>query len=195
MNTDFIIGTKHGEDVRAGIIMVNGAKKGILLPKKSIRQPESAMQLLPRGKGCKGAISWSDGRQNTLDWAEAGSELAQWCLDRGLHLASQDELEIIYRGFKPGTQQNSLFARSGINISAVPPTYPYTRELPTQTALEDFRAGGPEAFDTDDWYWSSTRHPDYESDAYAQYFSNGNQYLLHAFYTCYGCAVRWIDLE
>lgn len=191
---DFIIGTKHDDDTRAGIIMVNGAKKGILLPKKSIRQPEHRMQLMPRGKPIAGATSWADGKQNTIELAEAGSELAQWCLERGLHLPSQDELEIIYRGFKPGTQQNSLYARSGINVSAVPATYPYTRNFPAQTSLEEFREGGPEAFDMDDWYWSSTRHPDDEGTAYAQDFYDGDQDNFYTDHTCYGCAVRWIDL-
>lgn len=194
MNTDFIIGTKHGEDVRAGIIMVDGARKGILLPPKAVRQPEQAMEWMPDGKPVQIATSWYNGLRNTQEMAEAGSELAKWALERGLHIPSLDELEIIYRACKPTTDPNTLWNRSGINLSAVPPTYPYTRELPAQTALEDFRAGGPEAFDTDDWYWSSTRRPGNESYAYAQDFDDGSQDGFRTSRTCYGCAVRWIEL-
>lgn len=192
MNTDFIIGTKHGDDTRAGIIMVNGARKGILLPPKSIRQFPKLV--ICNDGPVKGATSWCDGLQNTRDLADAGSELAKWALDQGLHIPSMDELEIIYRACKPTSQSNYLYGRSGINVSAVPPTYPYTRELPAQTALEDFKADGPEAFSTDDCYWSSTRHPVNESYVYAQHFDDGDQSYFGTDDTCYGCAVRWIDL-
>lgn len=194
MSTDLIIGTKYGDDRLAGIIMVNGAKKGILLPPKSIRQPETAMEWMPDGKPCSRATSWCDGLMNTLEMADAGSELAKWAMEKGLHIPSLDELEIIYRACKPTSQSNYIYGRAGINVSAVPPTYPYTAELPGQTALEEFRAGGPEAFDTSDWYWSSTRHPDYEDCAYAQHFDDGTQDVFSTYYTCFACAVRWIDL-
>lgn len=111
---------------------------------------------------------------------EAGSDLAKWARDLricgkdGWYLPSQDELEIIYRNLKPTTETNSLYARSGINLSAVPPTRPYTDESPAQTTVEAFQEGGSEAFD-DTLYWSSTQHAAYSNYAWYQNFSNGGQ--------------------
>lgn len=175
-----------------GRINVNGVQKGILLPAKATRQyPE----LIVYNYGpVKGATSWNDGPANTQDMAAAGSEFAKWALDNGMHIPSLDELEIIYRTCKPTTDENWLGLRSGINVSAIPPTYPYTKELPAQTTLEQFKAGGPEAFDTHDWYWSSTLHPDDEDFAYAQNFDDGYQRSWDVGMRCLGVAVRWIDL-
>lgn len=189
-----LLGEKHGDDIYVGRIMVNGALKGILLPPKSIRQPGSAMEWMPDGKPVTIATSWCDGLQNTREMADAGSELAKWAMEKGLHIPSMDELEIIYRTCKPTSQSNYLYSRAGINVSALPPTYPYTADQPGQTTLEAFRAGGPEAFNTDDWYWSSTRHPAYEDIAYAQDFEYGDQNDYHTDNPCLACAVRWIDL-
>ncbi|OGB23310.1 MAG: DUF1566 domain-containing protein [Burkholderiales bacterium RIFCSPLOWO2_02_FULL_57_36] len=128
-----------------------------------------------------GALSYNDGLANTHAMAAAGSKLAQWSLD--LHIAghddwylpSQDELEILYRNLKPTAEENYLYARSGINVSAVPPTYPYTSELPAQTAAEVFQADAVEAFDPA-WYWSSTQHAADSGCAWCQDFDDGDQY-------------------
>jgi hypothetical protein len=127
------------------------------------------------------ALSFCDGLANTDAMAAAGSELAKWA--RGLrigdcddwYLPSQDELELCYRAFKPTTDENSLYARSGINVSAVPPTYPYTAALPTQTDIAEFKQGGAQAFDKT-WYWSSTQRADDGDSAWYQDFDDGNQY-------------------
>lgn len=193
MNAQVIVpGTLYDNDIFVGRINVDGKEKGILLPPKAIRQyPE----LVIYNKGpVKGATSWKDGQANTRDMAAAGSEFAQWALDNNMHIPSMDELEIIYRACKPTTDKNWLGLRSGINVSAIPPTYPYTSDFPAQTSLEQFKAGGPEAFDTHDWYWSSTRHPDDEVYAYAQHFDDGSQGNWYVNYDCLGVAVRWIDI-
>ena len=160
MNTqsNIIIGTQFEEDILVGRINVNGVLQGIILPPKLERQYPEAIKW--NKEGIKGALSYCDGQANTRDMAEAGSELAKWALEKGMHIPSQDEMEIIYRACKPTKDTNYLYNRSGVNVSAVPPTYPYTKESPEQTGLEQFRAGGPEAFDTNDWYWTSTRHAD-----------------------------------
>jgi len=182
----------EGDDVFVGIINVNGVQKGILLPPKPVRQyPELVIY---NDGPVKGTTSWNDGQANTRDMADAGSKLAQWALDNGMHIPSMDELDIIYRTCKPTTEQNWLGNRSGINVSAIPPTYPYTSDFPAQTTLEQFKAGGPEAFDTNDWYWSSTRSPDSEASAYAQYFYYGFQNSWAVYHAFLGVAVRWIDL-
>lgn len=186
------IGMQLENGIYIGRINVNGSQKGILLPPKATRQyPE----LIVYNNGpVKGATSWNDGQANTRDMAASGSKLAQWALDINMHIPSMDELEIIYRACKPTTDKNSSWMRSGINLSAIPPTWPYTKDFPAQTTLEQFKAGGAEAFDTHDWYWSSTRHPVNEDYAYAQYFDHGNQDGWTVDGNFLGVAVRWIDL-
>lgn len=128
-----------------------------------------------------GALSWNDGVANTAAMAGAGSALAKWAKGLAIgghsdwYIPSQDELEICYRSFKPTVEKNSLWSRSGINVSAVPPTYPYTAELPTQTDNELFLAGNAEAF-ADEIYWSSTQHASDSYYAWFQNFYNGYQY-------------------
>jgi uncharacterized protein DUF1566 len=128
-----------------------------------------------------GALSYNDGLANTRAMAEAGSALAAWALALNIdgigdwYLGSQDELEILYRNLKPGTETNSQWGRSGINVSAIPLTYPYLVDSPAQTVNELFRTDGTEAFD-EVAYWTSTQHASYSDYAWLQYFGNGYQY-------------------
>ena len=133
-------------------------------------------------KQVNGALSYCDGAANTAAMLAAGSELAKWA--RGLrlggfddwYLPSLDELELCYRYLKPTTNDNYCYGRAGINVSALPPRYPYTPDDPQQTVNKPYRKGGAEAFAAA-WYWSSTQSaatPDY---AWLQYFYGGNQHL------------------
>jgi hypothetical protein len=127
-----------------------------------------------------GALSWNDGAANTAAMAESGSTLAKWAKDLTIggysdwYIPALDELEICYRYLKPTAEPNYLWSRSGINVSAVPPTYPYTAELPAQTQNDLFVAGGSEAF-ADEIYWSSTQLASDSHYAWGQDFSYGSQ--------------------
>lgn len=127
-----------------------------------------------------GAKSYSDGLSNTQAMAEAGSELAKKVLGLDIdgfndwYLPSQDELEILYRNLKPTEEENYLYARSGVNVSAIPPTYPYTADAPCQTGIADFKEGAAQAFE-EAWYWSSTQHASYSGSAWCQHFGHGIQ--------------------
>jgi hypothetical protein len=123
------------------------------------------------------ALSFCDGYANTVAMAKAGSKVAQWALDNGMHIPSLDEQDLQYRFFKPTTAENSCYMRSGINLNAETPLHPYTPDFPKQTTFEDFRAGGPEAFDPE-WYWSSTQCRAWDGCAWAQYFEYGYQFNL-----------------
>ncbi len=108
--------------------------------------------------------------------AEAGSALAQWALGLDIggftdwYLPSRDELELLYRAFKPTADEN--FRLSGDNPSSVPPGYAYSIDTPPQTPHEAFRKGGAEAFEAL-WYWSSTQgSPRF---AWGQVFAVGSQ--------------------
>ena len=128
-----------------------------------------------------GARSYDDGLANTDAMVAASSLLAKWARDLRIndrddwYLPSQDELEILYRNLKPGTEQNTCYARSGINLSVIPPTRPYIPEFPLQTSALAFQAGGEQAFGTR-WYWSSTQHAALSDYAWCQNFYAGSQY-------------------
>lgn len=157
----------------------DGTTRALIVAPKAEGEHKPAVWI-PRYKDVPGAKSWNDGRANTTAMAEAGSKLAQWAL--GLRIAgfddwfipSQDEQELLYRAFKPTAQQNGLYARSGINLSAIEPTRPYTLESPAQTGIELFREGGAEAFEAD-VYWTSTQHAAISLFAWAQWFLYGYQ--------------------
>lgn len=134
-----------------------------------------------------GALSYFDGLANTRAMAEAGSELARRLLDLRIGgkddwcLPALDQLEPCYRIFKPCTRKNYCWARSGINLSAIPPTWPYTPDSPIQTGLEAFRENGElldgmasEAFEAAA-YWTSTQHAADVGCAWLQDFDDGNQ--------------------
>lgn len=186
-NTTHLIPTVPGTPLDggfyAGRINVGGQAFALIVAPKAEGEHDDAAWNESR-KTVEGAMSPADGHANTQAMAAAGSKLAQWALDLRIaehddwYLPAQDELEIIYRNLKPTTEENYLYARSGINLSALPPTYPYTRELPAQTAAAAFQDGGEQAFD-DVWYWTSTQIAADDSYAWLQLFDNGGQGSSH----------------
>lgn len=127
----------------------------------------------------KDAMSFFDGRANTLAMAEAGSELAKWALSLAIaghgdwYLPSRDELELCYRNLKPTSQENWCYR--GDNPSSVPVGYAYMPEAPAQTDVSIFREDGSEAFDADSYYWSSTQCAGGSGYAWVQLFGDGLQ--------------------
>jgi hypothetical protein len=173
-----IPGTPFGGGFYAGQIMIAGVLHALIVAPKAEGERQGAW--LESEQRVAGADSYCDGMQNTVAMAEAGSELGQWA--RGLningftdwHIPSQDELEILYRNLKPTAETNSLYGRSGVNVSAVPPTFAYSREVPAQTMAPAFTEGGEQAFE-DEWYWSSTHHAAGDDYAWIQGFDFGFQ--------------------
>ena len=174
-----ILGTAMGGGFYAGRIRIGDQVFALIVAPKADGEHEDA-PWNDTYSTVDGAKSYFDGLANTDAMAGAGSELAKWA--RGLrigghddwYLPSQDELEIIYRNLKPTAEANWCYARSGINLSAVEPTRPYTPDFPVQTLTEAFQKGGGEEFDPV-WYWSSTQHVSNSDYAWIQDFVNGNQ--------------------
>lgn len=163
----------------AGRILIAGTAYALIVAPKA--EGERANSIWARSqKMVAGAVSYCDGLANTHAMAEAGSALAKWALGLRIggfddwYIPSLDELEICYRHLKPGTVQNSLYSRSGINVSAIPSTYPYSAAAPLQTENELFRAGGSEAF-SEATYWSSTQRESNSDSAWSQTFRYGGQ--------------------
>jgi hypothetical protein len=174
-----IIGTAMGGGFYAGRIRVGDDIFALIVAPKVEGEHEDAAWNTS-AKSIEGALSYFDGHANTIAMAEGGSDLAKWALDLRIggnddwYLPSQDELEILYRNLKPTADKNWCYARSGINLSAAIPTYPYTPDFPVQTLAEVFQQGGSEAFEQE-WYWSSTQHASYSDCAWSQHFSYGYQ--------------------
>ena len=193
-----LIGTALDGGFYAGRIVIDGAPYALIVAPK-VEGEQAEVEWIDDYKDVPGAQSWNDGLANTDAMAAAGSKLALWARDLRIaghadwYLPSQDELEILYRNLKPTSAKNSQWARSGINISAIEPTRPYTPTEPAQTMAEAFRQGGEQAFEPE-WYWSSTQHAAYSYNAWYQFFDNGNQYYLTKSYEGRARAVRRLPL-
>jgi hypothetical protein len=127
----------------------------------------------------EGAVSRRDGKANTLDMDAAGIPLAKQAAALNIggltdwYLPSRDELELMYRAFKPTEQLNYADGADGINPNSLPTGQAYTKEFPGRTDVENFR-GGADAL-ADSWYWSSTQHASSPSYAWIQHFYYGGQ--------------------
>lgn len=173
-------GTPFGGGYYAGLISIEGQVFALVVAPKSAGG-ESLVNLRWKSNNTStaGTDSRNDGWSNTQAMIAAGISnhpAAQFCVNLTIggytdwYLPSQDELEILYRNFKPTTQANNT--NSGANPSSVPPTSNYTSGDPAQTSALLFQEGNVEAFH-DSYYWSSTQF----SSTYAWYqsFSNGAQ--------------------
>jgi hypothetical protein len=192
-----ILGTAMGGGFYAGRTQIGDQVFALIVAPKALGELVGAWN--DSLKSVAGAISYCDGLENTIAMVEAGSAIAQAAralvIDgaQDWYIPSQDELEVIYRNLKPTTETNSCYARSGINLSAVPPTRPYTPDLPMQTLAETFQVGGAEAFE-EAWYWSSTQHAAYSDYAWLQYFYHGGQGYDHKSYQGRARAVRRLPI-
>jgi hypothetical protein len=163
----------------AGAFRLNGVCYGLAIaPKAQGRHDDAPWN--DNWDRVAGAESLNDGLANTEAMAAAGSKVAQWARAQIIdghsdwYIPAQDELELLYRNLKPTASENYLYGRSGVNVSATPPTYPYAADQPTQTPLALFQEGGAEALDPV-WYWSSTQHAGLDDCGWCQYFGDGYQ--------------------
>jgi len=173
------IGTPFEGGFFAGLFYLNGDTYALIVSPRAQGELEEAAWG-PRGLDIS-ARSYNDGMANTQAMADAGSDLARWMLALEIsgftdwYLPSRDELEILYRNLKPTTASNYTW-RAGDNPSSVPPGYPYTEEVPAQTAAAAFQDGAGEAL-SPEWYWSSTQYS--PTNAWIQDFADGDQHDVH----------------
>lgn len=174
------IGTPMPGGFFMGEIMLNGQRIAVIAAPKQFAM---SGDWHPEEIDIPGAQSFNDGMSNTLAMAEAGSETAKQALSleidglKDFYIPSQDEVELCYRNAKPTTDKNSPWNRFGINVSAVPTTYPYTPDLPAQTSIDAFKQGGEQAFDATA-HWTSTQHAGDSLCAWSQYFLRGPQLVI-----------------
>jgi hypothetical protein len=130
------------------------------------------------GVKIEGADSFTNSRANTEAMAAAGSELAQQVLALDIGgftdwaIPARDVQELQYRHFKPTTEANWQYARSGDNPNSEPVGLLHTEDSPAQTSLAAFQEGGVEAFQSRA-YWSSTQRSAYY--AFGMCFDAGSQ--------------------
>lgn len=189
-------GTPFGGGFYAGRIAFNGDIYATIVSPKNGGEHGPAIWL-PKYTEIAGAGSFFDGLANTKAMADAGSDLAKWALALNLggetdwYLPSRDELELLYRHFKPTDDENYVY-RNGDNPTSMPPGYPYALHLPGQTPVELFREGAAEAFE-ESWYWSSTQYS--ANLAWGQLFAGGRQYASYKGLTGRARAVRRIKIS
>jgi hypothetical protein len=130
------------------------------------------------GDKIEGADSFTSSRANTEAMAAAGSELAQQVLALDIGgftdwaIPARDVQELQYRNFKPTTDENWQYGRSGDNPNSEPVGLLHTEDSPAQTAITAFQDDGAEAFKPRA-YWSSTqRSADF---AFSMTFGDGGQ--------------------
>lgn len=176
-----VAGTPFAGGFYAGRLLVAGVAYALVVAPRGEGEHDEA-SLNESLADVPSARSFFDGAANTAALAEAGSELAKWAQDLRIggfmdwYLPSRDELEILYRAFKPTTEEN--YCWRGDNPSSVPVGYAYNLEEPAQTAVEIFRDGKDEAFEAT-WYWSSTHYAGSEAGAWCQGFDGGGQGYHH----------------
>ncbi|MCK9802134.1 DUF1566 domain-containing protein [Pseudomonas sp. MAFF 302030] len=130
------------------------------------------------GAKIDGADSFTNSRANTEAMAASGSELAQKVLGLtiGGHsdwaIPARDVQELQYRHFKPTTDDNWQYGRSGDNPNSEPVGLLYSEQDPAQTTHAGFREGEPEAFQ-ERAYWSSSQRSAY--NAFDLLFVDGYQ--------------------
>lgn len=194
-----ILGTSMGGGFYGGRVRIDGLVYALIVAPKADGENKGAIWI-KGNKEIAGARSYEDGLANTRAMAEAGSKLAKWALDLRIagnddwYLPAQDELEVLYRNLKPTTHANWCYARSGINLSAVEPTRPYTPALPVQTLEELFKAGGDQAFEYE-YYWSSTAHASVPDCAWLQGFDDGIQHDIITLIKFRARAVRRLEIQ
>lgn len=178
----------------AGLVNIDGQTKGIIVAPKATGEYKG--KWAESDDRIEGAACPVDGQKNTLDMIAADTKLGNWVQALNIngfidwHIPSRDQLEIIYRAFKPTVDDN--WAYSGVNISSVPPHNLYTADEPKQCSVEAFLAGGTEAFEAA-WYWTSTQVG--EAFAWIQTFGDGNQGDRWKDGTSRARAVRTINLS
>jgi len=189
-----VIGTPFGGGYYAGRITIDGKEYALVVSPKAEGEARDIQWQPDWNKTTPGARSLNDGFANSETMNSEKNPAAHFCRRLTIagftdwYLPSRDELEMLYRAFKPSKNLNFTYDSredrwsdsyngtdengNGHNSSSIPPGDAYTASSPEQTSVELFQAGGSEAF-SEAWYWSSTEFATYL--AWVQDFDDGDQ--------------------
>jgi len=187
-----VIPTRFGQHFEggylAGVIRVRDSAYLILAAPKST---ERSIRFKTHCSGTPNTQLVNDGWSNTNAMNDSAHPAAHYCrsLTVGGHtnwyLPSRDELELCFRVFKPtawnnvtypaGTMSGNLSLANGTNLNSIPTGAAYTETNPARTIVTVFQTGNVEAFDTSDYYWTSTESSSNTNRSLIRAFSNGNR--------------------
>ena len=140
--TPDFVGKPYGGGYYAGNIKIGNQEYAIVAaPKTQGGESPTTLQWKTSNTATANTGSINDGKANTAAMIAAGAAAhpaASFCNSLTIngyndwYLPAKDELEILYRAFKPTTQQNNT--SFGTNTSSVPPRTNYTGSDPAQTS-------------------------------------------------------------
>ena len=191
------IGLSYGGGYFAGVIDTTssgGERYALILSPKAQGQSATTLMWKTENTASSGTDSKWDGWTNTLAMNDASHPAAQFTRSLMIngyddwYLPAVDELELLYRYFKPSTHNNfvatqdwlDLYANRrpydprsfGYNPSSDPVGQEYTLDYPLQTGLTQFRVSGGEDFAASS-YWSSSEYG--STNSFGQSFGHGRQ--------------------
>lgn len=150
------IGQSYGGGYYAGQILVAGLNYALVL---SPAAGEGGYLPYYEGAGdFTGGSSVNDGwliRNNMMAIGISDFYQQQFCVNLTIggftdwYMPSQDELEMVYRNFKPTTAANNT--STGANTSSVPNTSNYTAGNPVRNTNTIFQSGGAQALNAYDY--------------------------------------------
>ena len=175
-----VLGTAFGGGFYAGRLNVAGVPYALIVAPKALGEVKNISVASSASADIDSSSTW-DGAANTAVMVASGPAgfraAAHFAnnLTIGGHtdwvIPAQDQLEVMYRNLKPTTAANDT--TDGVNPNSDPVGAIYTTTVPGQTTVAAFRAGGEEAFSTNDEYWSSTKT--LLGVGWVQHFGNGTQ--------------------
>lgn len=181
-------GTPFGGGYYAGRINIGGQIYALVVAPKALGgESPGTLSWKTVNSNTTGSYSDNDGWANTTAMETLNISIhpaGQFCRNLSIggytdwYFPAKDELEILYRNFKPSTMSNNT--SSGANSSSVPPQGNYTSGNPAQTSIALFKEGAAEAFQASS-YWSSTRSG--STAAWFQSFNSGNQSYINSLVT------------
>ena len=148
------IGEPFGGGFFAGLYFENGIRHALIVAPKAEGQAAGKLEWGMRGKATE-AHSLIDGLANTRALDDS-YPAATFC--RALRIGGFDDWHL------PALDQMSVLRA---NLT------PEDDHVPAQTTAEAFKLGGAEAFDINDWYWTSTEFM--PGSAWIQSFGSGHQ--------------------
>lgn len=157
-------GAVYGGGFYVGRIKANGDTYALIVAPKA--SGETSLPIKTADTSTPGSASRWDGLSNTNAMLNATGSAdcpaAKFC--QGLTIGgfsdwsipAQDQLELMYRVYKPTNDQNINGEAGNLNPSSDPVGGYYSAFVPAQTSITAFKSGGVEAFRTDIAYWTST---------------------------------------
>lgn len=181
-------GTAFGGGFYVGRMLISGVNYALILAPKATGEAANKCIKSFAATATAGTQSVWDGlsNSNAIVAADPGSPATQnaatfcrqlsiggftdWCVP------AKDQLELIYRTFKPSTTANNT--ASGANASSNPTGSNYTAGSPTITAYAPWASGGVESFGAVA-YWTSTEYAPSTGAGCTQNFDTGYQFAAN----------------